>query len=89
MEITFVLIKWETTRNIDYIDLKDLKHFSMDNPAPRKQKSTDFYTPLSGKKMQQLSNVKITDLICNIAQKICSIQRRTLLYCALKVRLGT
>jgi hypothetical protein len=89
MENKFALIRWETTRNIDYLDLEYLNHFSMDNSAPRKRKSTDFYTPPSGKKMHQLSKVKITDLICNIAQQICSIQRRTLLSCALKVRLGT
>jgi hypothetical protein len=43
-------IRWETTQNIDYVDLDDLKRFSMDDSAPRKQKSTDFYTPPSGKK---------------------------------------
>jgi hypothetical protein len=51
MENKFALIRWETTQNIDYIDLEDLKHFSMGNSAPRKQKSTDFYTPPSGKKI--------------------------------------
>jgi hypothetical protein len=51
MENNFLLIKWETTQNIAYVDLDDLKHFSMDNSAPRKQKSTDFYTPPSGKKI--------------------------------------
>jgi hypothetical protein len=89
MENKFASIRWETTQNIDCVDLDDLKHFSMDNSAPRKQKTTDSYTPPSGKKLHQLSNVKITDLICNVAQKICSIQRRSLLSCALKVRLGT
>jgi hypothetical protein len=43
------LIRWETTQNIDYVDLEDLKCFSMDDSAPRKQKSTDFYTPLQEK----------------------------------------
>ncbi len=69
----FASIRWETTQNIDCVDLEDLKSFSMDDSAPRKQKFTDFYTPPSGKKMHRLSNVKIIDLICNIAQKICSI----------------
>ncbi len=50
MENKFALIRWETTQNIDFIDLEDLKRFSMDNSAPRKQKSTDFFTPPSGKK---------------------------------------
>jgi hypothetical protein len=50
MDNKFALIGWESTQNIDYVDLEDLKHFSMDDSAPRKQKSTDFYTPLSGKK---------------------------------------
>jgi hypothetical protein len=50
MENKFASIRWETTRNIDYVDLEDLKRFSMNNSAPRKQKSTDFYTPPSGKK---------------------------------------
>jgi hypothetical protein len=50
MDNNFASIRWETTQNIDYVYLKDLKCFSMDNSAPRKQKSTDFYTPPSGKK---------------------------------------
>jgi hypothetical protein len=29
------LIRWETTQNIDYVDLEDLKRFSMDDSAPR------------------------------------------------------
>ena len=45
------LIRWERTQNINYVDLEDLKRFSMDNSAPRKQKTTDFYTPPSGKKI--------------------------------------
>jgi len=49
MDNNFASIGWETTQNIDYIDLEDLKPFSTDNSAPRKQKSTDFYTPPSGK----------------------------------------
>jgi hypothetical protein len=36
MENKFALIRWETTRNIDYVDLEDLKRFSIDNSAPRK-----------------------------------------------------
>ncbi len=51
MEINLVSIIWETTQNIDYVDLEDLKRFSMDNSAPRKQKSTDFYIPPPGKKI--------------------------------------
>ncbi len=44
-------IRWETTQNTDHVDLEDLKCFSMDNSATRKQKSTDFHTPPSGKKI--------------------------------------
>jgi hypothetical protein len=47
----FASIRWETTWYIDYVDLEDLKRFSMDDSAPRNQKSTDFYTPSSGKKI--------------------------------------
>jgi hypothetical protein len=61
----------------------------MDDSAPRKQKSTDFFTPSSGKKKHQLSNINMTDLICNFAQKMFLIQRRTLLSYVLKVQLGT
>jgi hypothetical protein len=50
MDNNFASIRWETTQKIDYIDLEDLKQFSMDDSAPRKQKSMDFYTPSSGKK---------------------------------------
>jgi hypothetical protein len=51
VENKFALIRWETTQSIDYVDLEDLKCFSTDNSASRKQKSTDFYNPPSGKKM--------------------------------------
>ncbi len=67
MENNFALIRWETTRYIEYVDLEDLKRFSMDNSAPRKQKLTDFYTPPSGKKLHRLSNINMTDLICIIS----------------------
>ncbi len=51
MENNLASIRWETTQNIDWVDLEDLKQFSMEDSAPRKQKSTDFYTPPSGKKI--------------------------------------
>ncbi len=51
MENKFASIRWETTQNIDYLDLEDLKRFSMEDSAPREQKSTDFSTPPSGKKI--------------------------------------
>jgi hypothetical protein len=50
MENNLALIRLETTQNINCVDLKDLKQFSMDNSAPRKQKSTDSYNPSSEKK---------------------------------------
>jgi hypothetical protein len=51
MENKFALNKLEMTQNIDYGYLEALKRFSMNDSAPRKQKSTGFYTPPSGKKM--------------------------------------
>jgi hypothetical protein len=89
MDNNFASIRWETTRNIDYLDREDLKQFSMDNSAPRKKNPQIFILPLQVKKLHRLSNINMTDLICNIAQKICFIQRRTLLSYALKVQLGT
>jgi hypothetical protein len=50
MENNFALIRWETTRNINCVDLEELKQFPMEDSAPRKQKPTDFYTLPSGKK---------------------------------------
>jgi hypothetical protein len=50
MENNLALIRWETTQNIDCVDLEDLERFSMEVSAPKKPKSTDFYTPPSGKK---------------------------------------
>jgi hypothetical protein len=44
-ENKFALIRWETTRNIDYVDLEDLKHFSIDNSAPRKKNPQIFVLP--------------------------------------------
>jgi hypothetical protein len=51
MENNLDLIRWEMTQNIDCIDLEALKRFSMEDLAPRKQKSIGFYTPPSGKKI--------------------------------------
>jgi hypothetical protein len=45
------MIQWETTRKTDSVDLGDLKRFSMEDSTPRKQKSTKFFSPLSGKKI--------------------------------------
>jgi hypothetical protein len=46
MENNYASIKWETTQIIAYLDLDNLKHFSMDNSAPRKQKIHRFlYSP--------------------------------------------
>ena len=64
------MIKWETTQKTDSVDLGDLKRFSMEDSTPRKPKSTDFFSPLSGKKLHQISNINQTDLIYNIARKI-------------------
>jgi hypothetical protein len=89
METNIASIRWETTQKVDLVDLKDLKQFSLKDASPRKQQPTDVYSPPSGKKMHRLSNVNMTDLIWKVAQKIYFIVRRTLLSCALKVRLGT
>jgi hypothetical protein len=89
IETNIALIRWETTRKVDLVHLKELKQCSLNNATPRKWKSIDFYTPPSGKKLHRVSNINMTDLICNVAQKKCFIQRRTLLSCALKVQLGT
>ncbi len=51
IEYKWNLIRWETTRKIGYVVVGDLKQFSMEDSTPRKQKSTDFFSPLSGKKI--------------------------------------
>jgi hypothetical protein len=51
MENKLALIRWETTQNIHYIDIEDLKCFSIDDSVPRKRISTDFHTLPSGKKI--------------------------------------
>jgi hypothetical protein len=56
MENKLALIRWETTQKINYVDLEDLKHFSIDDSVPRKQKFTDFNTPPSGKKKEKSFN---------------------------------
>jgi hypothetical protein len=69
MENKWASIRWGKTQNIDYADVGDSKQFSMEDSTPRKQKTAVFFH-LFRKKMQQLSNIKMTDLMCNIAQKI-------------------
>ncbi len=51
VETNIVLIRWETTRKVDLVHLKNLKQISLNDTTPRKQKHTDFYNPSSGKKM--------------------------------------
>jgi hypothetical protein len=89
MDNNFALIRWETTRNIDYVDLEDLKQFSMDDSAPRTQKSTGFYTPPSGKKVASTEQHQYDRSDLQRCTKICFIQKRTLLSYALKVQLET
>jgi hypothetical protein len=36
METNTALIRWETTRMVDWVDLKDLKWFSLKDASPRK-----------------------------------------------------
>ena len=86
MENNFALIRWETTRNIDFVDLEDLKCFSMDNSAPRKQKSTDFLHSPFRKKNASTAQHQYERSVLQRCTKICFIQRRTLISCALKVR---
>ncbi len=88
MENKSASVRWETTQNIDFVNLEDLKGFSMDNSAPRKWKSTDFYTPPSEKNAStEQHQYERSDLQC--CTKNMFFQRRTLLSCALKVQLGT
>jgi hypothetical protein len=51
METNIALIRWETTRKVDLVHLKDLKQISLNNATPKKQKHRDFYNPSSGKKI--------------------------------------
>jgi hypothetical protein len=88
MENNFASIRWETTRNIDYVDLEGLKRFSMGNSAPRKQKSTDFYTPPSGKKIASTEQHQYDRSDLQRCTKKSFIQRRTLLRYALKGAIG-
>jgi hypothetical protein len=74
-------------QNIDYVDLEDLKCFSMDDSAPRKNPQI-FILPLKEKNAltEQHQYARSDSLGC---KKICFIQRRIVLSCALKVQLGT
>jgi hypothetical protein len=49
MENNTAWIRWEMTQKKDFVDLEDLKQFSLENTLPRKQKPTDFYNPPLGK----------------------------------------
>jgi hypothetical protein len=73
-ENKLAMIQWETTQKTDSVDLGDLKRLSMEDSTPRKQKSTNFFSPFRKKKLHQISNINQTDLIYNIAQKISFFQ---------------
>jgi hypothetical protein len=45
-ENILAMIQWETTQKTDSVDLGDLKQFSMEDSTPRKQKSTNFFSPI-------------------------------------------
>jgi hypothetical protein len=49
MENNIAFIRQETTQKVDLVHHNDLKQFALNNASPRKQKSTDFYTPSPGK----------------------------------------
>ncbi len=89
MDNNFALIRWETTQNIDFIDHEDLNWFSMDDSPPRKPKSTDLYTPPSGKKIASTEQHQKWQIWLQCCTKIYFIQRRTLLSYALKAQLGS
>ncbi len=70
------MIKWETPQKIDYVDVGDLKHFLMEDSTPRKQKSTDYFSPLSGKKIasnEQHQNDR-SDMQCYTKNKFYSMK---------------
>jgi hypothetical protein len=71
MKNNFALIRWETTQNINFVQLEDLKQFSMDNLAPRKQNPQIFILPLQVKLLA--STKQHLSLIFNVAQQICVI----------------
>ncbi len=74
VENKLAMIKWETTQKTDFVDLEDLKGFSMENSTLRKKNPPIFFLPFEAKKLFQISNINQTDLICNIAQKISFFQ---------------
>jgi hypothetical protein len=51
MKNNFALIRWETTQNIDYVDLEDLKRFSLNHATPKNKNLQIFIIPLQEKKL--------------------------------------
>ena len=39
------MIRWETTRKTKFVDMKDLKKYSISEKSPRKRKPAEFFLP--------------------------------------------
>ncbi len=83
------MIKGETTWKTDSVDLGDLKRFSMEDSTFRKQKSTDFFSPISGKKIASNEQHQSDRSDIQHCTKNKFFQLRTTLSCVLKVQLVT
>jgi hypothetical protein len=89
METNIALIRWETTRKVDLVHLKDLKQFLLNDATPRKWKSTDFLCSPFWKKNALTEQHQYDRSNLQGCTENRFIQRRTPLSCALKVQLGT
>ncbi len=83
------LVRWDTTRTKDLVDLKDLKNCPLRRHVQGNKNPQIFIILLQVKKLRQLSNVIMMGLLLKVILKIYFIPRTTLLSCVLKVQYKT
>ena len=69
LENDMAMIRWETTRKTESVDIKDLQKYSISDKSPRKHKPTEFFLPQPDAKfsstMQSDKNMSTEDEIQN------------------------
>ncbi len=69
LENDTAMIRWETTRKTESVDIKDLQKYSISDKSPRKHKPTEFFLPQPDAKilsaMQSDENISTEDEIQN------------------------
>ena len=77
LENDMAMIRWETTRKTESVDIKDLQKYSISDKSPRKCKPTEFFLPqpdakISNENMSTEDEIKNKFYSHNNSAKLCA-----------------